>query len=200
MSTRDGFDCEISIVQAFNKNFIDSGVTKIVNWYLVGSVYPMEPYPEEPAAMIAQFALERPLSHPRKSCGDTPITANSRKSAGSISTALAATSPAAAPSSPSNRRARITASSSKPRAPGPPRTSPSTSAAACPPANSASGAATPPSNSSSRPSITTQATAPSPSPWSPTPSIPFPPPPASKKVHLPTSPPTKISLSLLRNL
>jgi galactosylceramidase len=28
-------------------------VTKIVSWYLVGSVYPIEPYPEEPAAMIA---------------------------------------------------------------------------------------------------------------------------------------------------
>ena len=50
---KKGFDCEISLVQAFNDNFIRSGVTKIVNWYLVGSVYPMEPYPETPAAMIA---------------------------------------------------------------------------------------------------------------------------------------------------
>ena len=50
---KSGFDCEISLVQAFNDNFIRSGVTKIVNWYLVGSVYPMEPYPETPAAMIA---------------------------------------------------------------------------------------------------------------------------------------------------
>ena len=50
---KKGFDCEISLVQAFNENFILSGVTKIVNWYLVGSVYPMEPYPETPAAMIA---------------------------------------------------------------------------------------------------------------------------------------------------
>jgi galactosylceramidase len=50
---KDGFDCEISIVQAFNNNYINSGVTKIVNWYLVASVYPMEPYPEQPAAMIA---------------------------------------------------------------------------------------------------------------------------------------------------
>jgi galactosylceramidase len=39
---KKGFDCEISLVQAFNDNFIRSGVTKIVNWYLVGSVYPME--------------------------------------------------------------------------------------------------------------------------------------------------------------
>jgi galactosylceramidase len=47
------FDCEISLVKAFNENFLNSGVTKIVNWYLVGSVYPMEPYSEDPAAMIA---------------------------------------------------------------------------------------------------------------------------------------------------
>jgi galactosylceramidase len=50
---KDGFDCEISIVQAFNNNYINSGVTKIVNWYLVASVYPIEPYPEQPAALIA---------------------------------------------------------------------------------------------------------------------------------------------------
>jgi galactosylceramidase len=50
---KKSFDCEISLVQAFNDNFIRSGVTKIVNWYLVGSVYPLESYSEEPAAMIA---------------------------------------------------------------------------------------------------------------------------------------------------
>ena len=50
---KKGFDCEISLVKAFNDNFLVSGVTKIVNWYLVGSVYPMECYAEEPAAMIA---------------------------------------------------------------------------------------------------------------------------------------------------
>ena len=50
---KKGFDCEISLVQAFNDNFLRSGVTKIVNWYLVGSVYPIEPYSEDPAAMIA---------------------------------------------------------------------------------------------------------------------------------------------------
>jgi galactosylceramidase len=50
---KKGFDCEISLVQAFNDNFLTSGVTKIVNWYLVGSVYPLEPYSEDPAAMIA---------------------------------------------------------------------------------------------------------------------------------------------------
>jgi galactosylceramidase len=50
---KNGFDCEISLVKSFNENFIISGVTKIVNWYLVGSVYPTESYPETPAAMIA---------------------------------------------------------------------------------------------------------------------------------------------------
>ena len=50
---KKGFDCEISMVQAFNENFLHSGVTKIVSWYLVGSVYPMEPYSFDPAAMIA---------------------------------------------------------------------------------------------------------------------------------------------------
>jgi galactosylceramidase len=50
---KKGFDCEITLVKSFNENFIISGVTKIVNWYLVGSVYPTESYPETPAAMIA---------------------------------------------------------------------------------------------------------------------------------------------------
>jgi len=50
---KEGFDCEISIVQAFNQNYIVSGVTKILCWYLVGSVYPMEPYPETPASLMA---------------------------------------------------------------------------------------------------------------------------------------------------
>jgi galactosylceramidase len=50
---KEGFDCEISLVNAFNENFITSGATKIVAWYLVGSTYRIEPYPETPAAMIA---------------------------------------------------------------------------------------------------------------------------------------------------
>jgi galactosylceramidase len=50
---KKGFDCEISLVQAFNKNYIESGVTKVIVWYLVGSVYPMESYSEDPAALIA---------------------------------------------------------------------------------------------------------------------------------------------------
>jgi galactosylceramidase len=50
---KEGFDCAISIVNAFNENYIGSGATKIVNWYLVGSTYRIEPYPETPAALIA---------------------------------------------------------------------------------------------------------------------------------------------------
>jgi galactosylceramidase len=51
---KEGFDCEISQVQALNKNFIVSGVTKIVNWYLVASTYDIEPYPETPGIMVAR--------------------------------------------------------------------------------------------------------------------------------------------------
>ena len=48
-----GFDCEIALVKSFNENFIESGMTKIVNWYLAGSVYPIEPYADDPPALIA---------------------------------------------------------------------------------------------------------------------------------------------------
>ena len=51
---KEGFDCEISLVEAFNENFLVSGVTKIVNWYLVASIYPIEPFPETPALLIAR--------------------------------------------------------------------------------------------------------------------------------------------------
>jgi len=49
-----GFDCAISIVKAFNENFIRSGATKIVNWYDIAGVYPMEPYSEDPAMLLAR--------------------------------------------------------------------------------------------------------------------------------------------------
>ncbi|MDO4172613.1 MAG: galactosylceramidase [Prevotellaceae bacterium] len=48
-----GFDCLISIVQCFNHNFIRSGVTKVVNWYDVCGTYPLEPYSQEPPAVLA---------------------------------------------------------------------------------------------------------------------------------------------------
>ena len=41
---RAGFDCELSLVQTFNRNFISNGVTKVVCWYLVSAFYPVEPY------------------------------------------------------------------------------------------------------------------------------------------------------------
>ena len=49
-----GFDCELSIVQAFNENFIRSGATRIVNWYDIAALYPMEPYSEDPAMLLAR--------------------------------------------------------------------------------------------------------------------------------------------------
>ncbi len=41
---KQGFDCEISLVRAFNRNYIDNDVTKVVCWYLISSIYPIEPY------------------------------------------------------------------------------------------------------------------------------------------------------------
>jgi galactosylceramidase len=49
-----GFDCAMSMVESFNKNFIESGATMIVNWYLVASTYDIEPFPEDPAIMVAR--------------------------------------------------------------------------------------------------------------------------------------------------
>lgn len=50
---KKGFDCEISIVQCFNHNFIYSGATRIVNWYDIAGIYPLEPYAEDPATILA---------------------------------------------------------------------------------------------------------------------------------------------------
>jgi len=47
------FDCALGAVHLFNVNFIEQGATKIVNWYLVGSTYPVEPYYQQPPAMFA---------------------------------------------------------------------------------------------------------------------------------------------------
>ena len=51
---KSGFDCAMSIVQAFNLNFIRYGATLVVNWYGIAGVYPMEPYSETPAALLAR--------------------------------------------------------------------------------------------------------------------------------------------------
>ncbi|MFT3867912.1 MAG: DUF1080 domain-containing protein [Nibricoccus sp.] len=50
---KKGFDCTISLVECFNDNFIHSGATKIVNWYDIAGVYPMEPYAADPATVLA---------------------------------------------------------------------------------------------------------------------------------------------------
>ncbi len=49
-----GYDCELSMVESFNKNFIESGATMVVNWFLVASTYSIEPFPEDPAIMVAR--------------------------------------------------------------------------------------------------------------------------------------------------
>lgn len=50
---RKGYDCLISIVKCFNENYILSGATKVVNWYDIAGVYPMEPYSHDPAMLLA---------------------------------------------------------------------------------------------------------------------------------------------------
>ena len=47
------FDCLISIVECFNDNFIRSGATRIVNWYDIAGIYPLEPYAWDPPAILA---------------------------------------------------------------------------------------------------------------------------------------------------
>lgn len=50
---KKGFDCAIAIVECFNDNFIRSGATKVILWYDIAGVYPMEPYSEDPAMLLA---------------------------------------------------------------------------------------------------------------------------------------------------
>ncbi len=50
-----GFNCAISIVQAFNDNYIHSRATRIVNWYDIAALYPVEPYSEDPAMLLAYW-------------------------------------------------------------------------------------------------------------------------------------------------
>ena len=50
---KQGFDCLISLVQAFNYNFIHSGATRTVAWYDVAALYPLEPFPVDPSCLIA---------------------------------------------------------------------------------------------------------------------------------------------------
>lgn len=52
---RKGFDCAITVVKQFNDSYISSRATKIVNWYDIAAVYPVEPYAEDPAMLIARW-------------------------------------------------------------------------------------------------------------------------------------------------
>lgn len=49
-----GFVALISIVKGFNENYIVSGATKVINWYDIAGVYPMEPYSRDPAMLLAR--------------------------------------------------------------------------------------------------------------------------------------------------
>jgi galactosylceramidase len=51
---KKGFDDEISIVEAFNENFIKVGATKVVNWYDIAGLYAVEPYSESPSMLLAR--------------------------------------------------------------------------------------------------------------------------------------------------
>ena len=50
----DEYETALGVVNLFNDNFISHDATKIVNWYLVGSTYGVEPYADQPPAMIAR--------------------------------------------------------------------------------------------------------------------------------------------------
>ncbi|MDL2309570.1 hypothetical protein LJC39_00375 [Parabacteroides sp. OttesenSCG-928-B22] len=50
---KKGFDCLISLVECFNNNYIRHGATKIVNWYDIAGIYPLEPYSEDPPTVLA---------------------------------------------------------------------------------------------------------------------------------------------------
>ena len=52
---KKGFDCLISIVESFNRNYLESGATRIVNWYDIAGIYPIEPYAEDPATILAYW-------------------------------------------------------------------------------------------------------------------------------------------------
>ncbi|MCR5433367.1 MAG: galactosylceramidase [Bacteroidaceae bacterium] len=49
-----GFDCLISIVKCFNENYIVSGATRVINWYDIAGVYPLEPYSCDTAMLLAR--------------------------------------------------------------------------------------------------------------------------------------------------
>lgn len=52
---KKGFDCLISIVECFNESYLHSGATKTVLWYDIAGVYPVQPYAEDPAMLLAHW-------------------------------------------------------------------------------------------------------------------------------------------------
>lgn len=50
---KPGFDCLIGLVECFNHNYIRSGVTKVINWYDIAALYPLEPYSLDPPSVLA---------------------------------------------------------------------------------------------------------------------------------------------------
>ncbi len=52
---KEGFDCALSIVKAFNDNWIRSRASKIVNWYGIAGLYPMQPFSEAPSMLLAYW-------------------------------------------------------------------------------------------------------------------------------------------------
>lgn len=52
---KKGFECLIDIVKSFNLNYIQSGATKVVNWYDIAGIYPLQPYSEDPATILASW-------------------------------------------------------------------------------------------------------------------------------------------------
>ncbi len=50
---RKGFDALITIVECFNENYIVNGATKVMNYYDIAGIYPMQPYSVDPAAVLA---------------------------------------------------------------------------------------------------------------------------------------------------
>ena len=51
---RPGYDALITIVKCFNENYIVSGATRVINWYGIAGVYPLEPYSCDPAMVLAR--------------------------------------------------------------------------------------------------------------------------------------------------
>jgi len=51
----DGFDALLGIAQCLNESYLHSGATRTVLWYDVAGVYPVQPYPEQPAMLLARW-------------------------------------------------------------------------------------------------------------------------------------------------